>query len=172
VLRAQRGDAHAYEDLVRPHQEIAFRVAYVIARNPSDAEDATQEALVKAWRALARFRADEPLRPWLLRIVANEARNRRRSAGRRERLVLRAAASSGEAAPSPEDTVLDSARRTELLNALDELPDAAREVLAYRYLLALTEEETAAALDVAVGTVKSRTSRALERLKEVYGPRA
>jgi len=171
VLRAQRGDAHAYEDLVRPHQEIAFRVAYVIVRNPSDAEDATQDALVKAWRALGRFRPDEPLRPWLLRIVANEARNRRRSAGR-ERVVMRAAASSGEAAPSPEETLLDQARRAELLGALDELPDAAREVLAYRYLLELSEEETAAALDVAIGTVKSRTSRALDRLKEAYGPRA
>jgi RNA polymerase sigma-70 factor (ECF subfamily) len=172
VLRAQRGDAHAYEDLVRPHQEIAFRVAYVIARNSADAEDATQEALVKAWRALGRFRPDEPLRPWLLRIVANEARNRRRSAGRRERLALRAAESSGEAAPSPEDTMLDEAQRADLLRALDELPDAAREVLAYRYLLELSEEETAAALDVKVGTVKSRTSRALDRLKEAYGSRA
>jgi RNA polymerase sigma factor (sigma-70 family) len=172
VLRAQRGDAHAYEDLVRPHQEIAFRVAYVIARNRADAEDATQDALVKAWRALGRFRPDEPLRPWLLRIVANEARNRRRSAGRREQLALRAVASSGEAAPSPEDTVLDRARRLELLRALDELPDAAREVIAYRYLLDLSEDETAAALDVKVGTVKSRTSRALDRLKEAYGSRA
>jgi RNA polymerase sigma-70 factor (ECF subfamily) len=172
VLRAQRGDAHAYEDLIRPHQEIAFRVAYVIVRNPSDAEDATQDALVKAWRALGRFRPDEPLRPWLLRIVANEARNRRRSTGRRERLVVRAAASSGEAAPSPEDTALDNARRADLLHALDELPDAAREVLAYRYLLELSEEETAAALGVKVGTVKSRTARALDRLKEAYGPRA
>jgi len=144
----------------------------VITRNAADAEDATQDALVKAWRALGRFRADEPLRPWLLRIVANEARNRRRSAGRRERLVLRAAEDSGEAAPSPEDAVLDASQRAELLRALDELPDAAREVLACRYLLELSEEETAAALDLAIGTVKSRTSRALDRLKEAYGPRA
>ena len=147
-------------------------MAYVITRNAQDAEDATQDALVKAWRALGRFRADEPLRPWLLRIVANEARNRRRSAGRRERLVLRAAESSGEAAPSPEDATLAREERTELLRALDDLPDAAREVLACRYLLELGEDETAAVLDVAVGTVKSRTSRALERLKEAYGPRA
>ena len=70
---------------MRPHQEIAFRVAYVITRNAADAEDATQDGLVKAWRALGRFRAGEPMRPWLLQIVANEARNRRRSAGRRER---------------------------------------------------------------------------------------
>lgn len=172
ALRAQRGDARAYADLVRPHQEIAFRVAYLITRNGADAEDATQEGLVKAWRALGRFRADEPLRPWLLRIVANEARNRRRSAGRREQLALRAAsASPGEAAPSPEEAVLTAAERARLLAALEQLPGQAREVLAYRFLLDLSEEETAAALGVPAGTVKSRTARALERLKGAYEPR-
>jgi RNA polymerase sigma factor (sigma-70 family) len=169
VLRAQRGDSRAYEELVRPHEEIAFRVAYVITRNAADAEDAVQEALVKAWRALGRFRAGEPLRPWLLQIAANEARNRRRSAGRRERLVLRAAESSGEAAPSPEEAVLGTADRERLLAALERLPDQAREVLACRFLLDLSEEETAAALDVARGTVKSRSARALDRLREAYG---
>lgn len=92
MLRAQHGDARAFEQLVEPYREIAFRVAYLITRNGADAEDATQDALEKAWRALARFRPDAPLRPWLLRIAANEARNRRRSTGRREGLVLRAAA--------------------------------------------------------------------------------
>ncbi len=172
MLRAQRGDPRAYEELVRPHEEIAFRVAYVITRNAADAEDAVQDALVKAWRALGRFRAGEPLRPWFLQIAANEARNRRRSAGRRERLTLAAAADSGEAAPSPEDAVLDAAQREQLLAALDELPADAREVLAYRYLLDLSEEETAAALGVPRGTVKSRSARALDRLKEAYGARA
>ena len=147
-------------------------MAYVIARNAADAEDATQDALVKAWRALGRFRADEPLRPWLLRIVANEARNRRRSAGRREHLALRTAtAFSGEAAPSPEDTALVEERRARLLAALEQLPEPAREVLADRFLLDLSEDETAAALDVPVGTVKSRSARALGRLRETYEPR-
>jgi RNA polymerase sigma factor (sigma-70 family) len=171
VLRAQHGDSRAYEELVRPHEEIAFRVAYVITRNAADAEDAVQDALVKAWRALGRFRAGEPLRPWLLQIAANEARNRRRSAGRRDRLALAAASLSGEAAPSPEDAALDAAQREQLLAALEELPADARDVLACRYLLDLSEEETAAALDLARGTVKSRTSRALDRLKEAYGSR-
>jgi RNA polymerase sigma factor (sigma-70 family) len=168
ALRAQRGDARAYEELVRPHQEIAFRVAYVITRNTADAEDATQDGLVKAWRALGRFRTSEPMRPWLLQIVANEARNRRRSAGRREQLALRAANVSGEAAPSPEDATLDADERSRLLAALEQLPDDARQVLACRYLLQLSEEETAAALDIARGTVKSRSARALERLRETY----
>jgi RNA polymerase sigma factor (sigma-70 family) len=171
ALRAQRGDARAYEELVRPHQEIAFRVAYVITRNAADAEDATQDGLVKAWRAFGRFRAGEPMRPWLLQIVANEARNRRRSAGRREHLALRvlaASTSSGEAAPSPEEATLDADERVRLLAALEQLTGEAREVLACRYLLQLSEEETAAVLDVARGTVKSRSARALERLRETY----
>ncbi len=174
VLRAQAGDARAYEELVQPHEEIAFRVAYVITRNAADAEDAAQDGLVKAWRALGRFRADEPLRPWLLKIVANEARNRRRGAGRRDHLALRAAgaASPGEAAPSPEEAALDAAERARLLAALEELPEQAREILACRYLLDLSEEETAAAAGVRLGTVKSRTARALEKLREAYGPRA
>jgi RNA polymerase sigma factor (sigma-70 family) len=174
ALRAQRGDARAYEELVRPHQEIAFRVAYVITRNAADAEDATQDGLVKAWRAFGRFRAGEPMRPWLLQIVANEARNRRRSAGRREHLALRvlaASTSSGEAAPSPEEATLDADERVRLLAALEQLTGEAREVHACRYLLQLSEEETAAVLDVARGTVKSRSARALERLRETVEPR-
>src|SRR5688500_13209149 len=82
VALARDGDSDAYADLVRSHQQIAFRTAMLITRNAADAEDAAQEAFVKAWRALPRFRAGEPVRPWLLTIVANEARNRRRAAGR------------------------------------------------------------------------------------------
>jgi RNA polymerase sigma-70 factor (ECF subfamily) len=173
VVRAQHGDTRAFEQLVDPYRELTFRVAYLITRNPADAEDAAQEALVRAWRALGRFRPGAPLRPWLLRIVANEARNRRRGAGRRERLARRAAAASpGEAAPSPEETAVAADERRRLLDALERLPDTARLVLECRYLLELSEEETAAALRVRRGTVKSRTARALERLREVHGSRA
>jgi RNA polymerase sigma factor (sigma-70 family) len=170
VLRAQRGDARAYGEIVRTHQKIAFRVAYLVAGNAADAEDAAQDAFVKAWRALARFRPDAPFRPWLLRIVANEARNRRRSVGRRAQLALRAqrAEGSGGAAPSPEDAALAGDERRRLLDALETLPDDARLVLECRYLLGLSEEETAAALGVRRGTVKSRTARGLDKLKETY----
>ena len=145
-------------------------MAYLITRNAADAEDAVQDGLVKAWRAFGRFRRDAPMRPWLLRIVANEARNRRRSTRRREALALRA--SPGEAAPSPEEAAVDAEERARLLAALDTLPDGMRLVLACRHLLSLSEEETAAALGVRVGTVKSRSARALEKLREGYGSRA
>ena len=170
VLRAQRGDARAYEEIVRTHQQIAFRVAYLVTGNASEAEDAAQEGFIKAWRAFGRFKPELPVRPWLLQIVANEARNRRRSAGRRAQLALRAerAEVAGATAPSPEHAVVDAAERERLLEALDGLPDDARLVLSCRYLLGLSEEETAAALDIKRGTVKSRTARALDRLKETY----
>lgn len=168
VRRARRGDERAFAELVRMHQETAFRVAYVISG--SEAEDAVQDGMVKAWRALGRFRTGAPFRPWLLRIVANEARNRRRSTARRSALVLRAEREdvSGGAAPSPETAVLATDERRRLLAALDGLPDDSRLALACRYLLDLDETETAAALGVRRGTVKSRVSRALDRLRESY----
>ena len=149
------------------HQTIAFRTAWVITRSAADAEEAAQDGFVKAHAALARFREGSPFRPWLLAIVANEARNRVRGAGRRARLVQRVAEERrpDDAVPSPEAALLDSERREQLLEAIDRLPDPAREAIACRYLLDLSEEETAAALDCPRGTVKSRLSRALERLR-------
>jgi RNA polymerase sigma factor (sigma-70 family) len=171
VERARGGDAVAYGSLVRAHQDIAFRVACLAGGSSSEAEEAAQEGFVKAWRALPRFRAGAPFRPWLLAIVANEARNRRRAAGRRAGLALRAAelAERDAGAPSPEAQLLTAVRRDALLAALSELDERDRSVLTCRYLLELSEEETAAALGCRRGTVKSRTSRALARLREQVG---
>jgi RNA polymerase sigma-70 factor (ECF subfamily) len=168
IERARHGDVSAFEALVRAHQAVAFRTAWIASRGADDAEDAAQEGFMKAFAALPRFRADAPFRPWLLTIVANEARNRRRSATRRELLALRApeaAAGGSGVEESPEAAVLAGERRAALLDALRRLPDADREVISYRYLLELSEAETAAALDVPVGTAKSRLSRALDRLR-------
>jgi RNA polymerase sigma-70 factor, ECF subfamily len=159
---------------VRAHQGIAFRTAYLITGSAADAEEAAQDGFVKAYRALGRFRRGAPFRPWVLEIVANEARNRRRSAGRRTALALRAAGEvpSGGAAPSPEGVVLVSEEREGLLNAVNQLREDDRLVLGCRYFLDLSEEETAAALGVRRGTVKSRLSRALERLRAELGVEA
>jgi RNA polymerase sigma-70 factor (ECF subfamily) len=166
VEQARGGDARAYEVLVRRYQDLAFRTAWVIAGG-ADAEDAAQEGFVKAWYALPRFRAGSPFRPWLLAIVANEARNRRRSGRRQDDLALRVAEDrpSGDAAPSPEAAALDSEQRRLLLAAVGRLGDSDRQVIACRYFLELSEAEMAAALGCRRGTVKSRLSRALERLR-------
>src|SRR3989337_2071347 len=103
-----RGDEPAFEELVRMYQGIAFRTAYLLTGSAADAEDAAQAGFVKAWTALPRFRRGAPFRPWLLRIVANEAHNRRRATGRQETLRLRsrAALPPDDAAPSPERAAL------------------------------------------------------------------
>jgi RNA polymerase sigma-70 factor (ECF subfamily) len=166
VERACRGDPAAFEELVLTYQSLAFRTAFVIAGDAADAEEAAQDGFVKAQRALRRFRRGQPFRPWLLAIVANEARNRRRSRGRRAALALRAAAEPGGAGADPEEAALAAERRERILTAVERLRDDDRDVLACRYLLELSEDETAAALGIARGTVKSRTHRALSRLEE------
>ena len=167
VELAKGGDVRAYGELVDRYREISFRTAYLIARNGADAEDATQDAFVKAYYALDRFRSAEPFRPWILRIVSNEARNRRRSAGRHERLALRVVdrRGPGDAAPSPDAAAIALETRRTLLAALEALPERDRQVIACRYLLELSEAETAQALGIRPGTVKSRLSRGLARLR-------
>ena len=155
---------------MRRYQDVAIRTAHVVCPE-TDADDAVQDAFLKAYAALPRFRDGAPLRPWLLRIVTNEARNRQRAAGRREGLALRAAAASGDgpagaSVPGPDGAVMAAETRTELLAALSTLRDDDREILGARFLLDLSEAETAETLGLARGTVKSRTSRALGRLRE------
>ena len=172
VERARRGDADAYEELVRRYTEMAFRAAYLVTGSAPDAEEAAQDAFVKAFRALSRFRAGAPFRPWLLRIVGNEARNRRRAASRRAALELRVAEGirAGDAAPSPEAAAEAAEERRALLRALMMVGDDHRQVVGCRYLLQLSVEETAATLGIPEGTVKSRLARALTHLRELMEP--
>jgi len=152
---------------VREHESLAFRTAFVITGDAAEAEDAAQEAFVKAYRSMRRFRPGAPFRPWLMTIVANEARNRRKAAGRRASLALRAADEMVREDPiSPEASVVAEERRSELIRELEGLREEDRVVISCRYFLGLSEAETAAALGCAKGTVKSRTSRALGRLRE------
>lgn len=164
--RARDGDVHAYEELVRRYQQLAYRVAWLVVRDPGDAEDAVQEGFVKAWHAMPGFRAHAPFRPWILRIVANEAKNRTRSARRRDALALKAAAADpGDSAQSPEVAMLAREDAEAMVRAMNRLKEADRLVIAYRYLFDLSEAEMVDALGLRPGTVKSRLSRAMTRLR-------
>src|SRR6266545_4791618 len=135
VDRAKRGDVGAYEELVRMHQSLAARTAYVITGQAADAQDAVQEAFVKAYRSLGRFREGAAFRPWLLRIVANQAISRRRAVRRQATLALRAAEGrlQGDAVPSPEGAALEQERHREVVAAVAMLRPEDRLVIAYRY---------------------------------------
>ena len=167
IAASKAGDHRAYAQLLERHQTVAFRAAFLITGSAAEAEDAMQEACVKAWLTLRRFRKGAPFRPWLVRIVVNEARNRRRGAGRRAALVLRLApAVSGTgSAPSAENEVLAGEQRATLASAVGRLREDDQLVIAARHFLGLSEAETALALGLRTGTVKSRLSRALGRLQ-------
>jgi len=152
---------------VRLHSDIAFRTAYLLTGSAADAEEVAQDGFVNAYRALAAYREGAPFRPWLLSIVANLARNRRRSAGRRARMELRtmALARAESSPPSPEDVAERRAAKQALLSAVESLAEDDRQVVVCRYFLELSGQETAAALGIAEGTVKSRLSRALAKLR-------
>jgi RNA polymerase sigma-70 factor, ECF subfamily len=170
VRRALDGESDAYRTIVETYTQLAFRTAYLITGSSADAEEVTQEAFIRAHRALPRFSRGRPLRPWLMTIVANEARNRRRS--NEQRLTLPLAPDfegSGDAAPSPEMPVLAADRRAHIGEALQRLSPNDRDVIVCRFYLELSEQETASVLGIRRGTVKSRLSRALERLRADIG---
>jgi RNA polymerase sigma-70 factor (ECF subfamily) len=166
LARARTGDLDAYEALIARHTPFAHRTAVLLGAG-DDAEDVLQEAFVKAFRRLPLYRGDSPFRSWLLAIVANETRNLHRSRRRRDGLVQRAAALElAPIAPDlPADAALSAERRAALLDAIRHLDDRDREVVVCRYLLDLSEAETAQTLGWPLGTVKSRTARALARLR-------
>jgi RNA polymerase sigma factor (sigma-70 family) len=168
VERSRRGEHDAYAELVRRYGPIAHRTASLIA-GPSDAEDAVQEAFVRSFYALGRFRSGSPFKPWLLAIVANAARNKARSARvqprLRDRLAGDRAVGSLHVVPSAESAVLVAYENRSIADAIDALPANARLVVTCRYLLDLSEAETAQVLGWPTGTVKSRLSRALDRLR-------
>src|SRR5262249_21393328 len=141
--------------------------AYLITGSAAEAEDATQEACIKAWLALGRFRSGMPFRPWLVRIAINEARNRQRGVGRRAGLAAQLyTGKRSDAAPSAEAEALAAADGSRLAAPLQRLRSDDQLVIAARYFLGLSEAETAVALGVRPGTAKSRLARALARLRE------
>jgi RNA polymerase sigma-70 factor (ECF subfamily) len=173
VAAARGGDVGSYEELVRGYQSLAFRVAFLVIRSADAAEDAVQEAFVKAYRALDRFDERRPFRPWLLRIVANEARNARKATWRRANLAARygQALTLRNPEESPHDSVSKGEQRAMLLAALERLEERDRLVISLRYFAELSELEMAEVLRCRPGTVKSRLSRSMERLRGVIAER-
>lgn len=168
IARVRAGEPEAYAELVRAHTGIAIRAARALGAG-ADAEDVVQQAFIKAYCSLGRFREGAAFRPWLLSIVANETRNTVRSAVRQRAVVGREAALI-EAEPlipesaDPAVAALEIERRSLLMGALEQLSEEHRLVVTYRYLLEMEEGETAEALGWPRGTVKSRLNRALKKL--------
>jgi RNA polymerase sigma factor (sigma-70 family) len=171
VRSAREGDRAAFDTLLGRHHAAARRTATLLGAG-NDADDVVQEAFVKAYRRLGDFRGESTFRAWLLAIVGNETRNLHRSAKRRGDMTSRVAAVAARSDAGPDQPVastLLAADRELLVEAVRELTPTERDVIAYRYLLDMSEAETAEVLGWPKGTVKSRTSRALAKLRTRLG---
>jgi RNA polymerase sigma factor (sigma-70 family) len=170
VEAARNGDVESYGRLVERYETVAHRTAYMLGAG-DDAADVVQDAFMKAYAALDRFNSSEPFRPWLLTIVANETRNRWRWFSRHPTVPL---ALMGDDLPqasgrSPQEVAEDRETSRTLRDAVHALPSRQREVIVCRYLLDLSEQDTARVLSIPRGTVKSRLSRGLRALEQQLG---
>lgn len=168
VRDAQRGDAAAFAEIVRRYQHAVHRVAYALTRNDADADDLAQETFVRAYKALDRFRVGEPLYPWLARIATNLAFSLFRSRKRRPETPLEPLVEAGRqwgVDDDPADAAAGEESRRHMQHAFAQLSPEHQAVLTLRVVEDLSYEDIARTLNVPVGTVMSRLSRARAELK-------
>lgn len=168
---ARHGDLHAWERVVRQYQEPLYRVAWLITRDSDMAEKATLSAFVRAYRALPSYDPELGLMPWLIRIVAGEARQQRREAGRpvpTSRPVEKVHTPQYPATVIPGLAAaagLSPWEKAALSEAFDRLGEEDRLVIAARYLLGLNRSDAAAALSMSTELLDERLREALTRLR-------
>jgi RNA polymerase sigma-70 factor (ECF subfamily) len=165
LARAKGGDHDAYARLVRPYERVAYRVAAAITGREADAEEAMQNGFVKAYRSLHRFRPGAAFRPWLLRIVVNEAHNVLRAERRHQRLGTRAAEQREAASAGPDEALIDREEVETVLRALSRLGEADRVAVTLRYFAELPDAEAAALVGVSAEAYRVRLVRARRRLQ-------
>ena len=168
VQRALNGHEDAYTWIVEQHREAVFRLAYLVLGDADDAEDVTQETFLRAFRYLHRYDPQYALRPWLLRITTNLARNRQRSLGRYRTVLQRFAGQHPTSdTATPEVQSAQAAQAHNLWQAVRRLKPNEQEIIYLRCFLEIPVSETAEMLDIQPGTVKSRLHRALQQLRHV-----
>jgi len=172
IAACQKGEKQAYELIVRRYAARAIAVARSILRDAALAEDVAQEAFVRAYRAIRRFRLSEPFYPWLYRIVKNASLTALRKRGQQTALSLDA--EDAPPLPAPPSDPSSKATRAELRSAIEDamaqLSEPHREILHLAHFEELTYKEIAACLEIPIGTVMSRLWAARQALRKVLGP--
>ena len=177
IERLRNGEPEAFDNLVTRYSGDVYAVLFRITENAEDAADLTQETFLRAFRSISGFRGDASLKTWLIRIAINQSRNRARwwRRRRRDRTVSldepigETNISVGDTIPgetaSPEDSTLQREREAALLTALSTLKPIYREAIVLADIEGLTYAECSAALEINMGTLKSRIARAREELR-------
>jgi len=179
VERAQRGDKRAFELLVEKYQRRLARLLSRLIRDPGEVEDVTQEAFIKAYRALPSFRGDSAFYTWLYRIGINTAKNYLVAMGRRAPTSTEMEAEEAEGHASgellrdintPESLLLSKEIGATVNAAIEALPEELRSAIQLRELEGMSYEEIAKLMDCPIGTVRSRIFRAREAIAERLQP--
>lgn len=178
VTQVQSGNKNAFNLLVIRHQNKVMNIVARYVKNSGDVADVTQEAFIKAYRALPNFRGESAFYTWLYRIAVNSAKNYLTSQSRkppaRDVDAQEADFYDGSDAlkenASPERTLLSEELQTKLFSAIDSLPDDLRAAITLREIEGLSYEEIAAVMECPVGTVRSRIFRAREAIDKVIVP--
>ena len=179
VERAQRGDKRAFELLVEKYQRKLARLLSRLIRDPGEVEDVTQEAFIKAYRALPSFRGDSAFYTWLYRIGINTAKNYLVAMGRRAPTSTEMEAEEAEGHEggellrdinTPESLLLTKEIGTTVNLAIEALPEELRSAIQLRELEGMSYEEIAKLMDCPIGTVRSRIFRAREAIAERLKP--
>jgi RNA polymerase sigma-70 factor, ECF subfamily len=174
IQRCAAGDENACAELVAEHQRMVFQLALHLLGNRDEALDLSQEVFLKVFRTIHRFRGQSALRTWIYRIAVNQAKNRQRWWRRRHRseqvsldehLAARGDVAAGDDSLTPESALVRKELATRIWRALDRLPFDQRTVIVLREIDGLSYDEIAFSLGVAVGTVKSRLTRARQALR-------
>jgi RNA polymerase sigma-70 factor (ECF subfamily) len=179
VRRVRDGDADLFYELVRPYERRVYAAAFAILRNSADAEDAAQEAILKAFRHIKQFREEARFSTWLIQIAVNEARmRRRRDHGDVMEPIADRPDEAGNYVPRdfadwreiPSETLERKEIREKLAEALASLGEIYREVFVLRDMQHLSIEETAEALKISTASVKTRLLRARLMLRDLLAP--
>lgn len=169
LRKAQKGDSHAFERLVTPHEQMLWRVCWHYTHHQEDASDCLQEAMLKAWRAIGSYRGECALSTWLYRIASTVCLDFLR---KRKRLPETESADEMsedgfmpvDPSPTPDESILKAESTAHIRAAMDALPGDMRTVLVLYSLEGLGYEEIAQTLGISVGTVKSRLNRARQKI--------
>ena len=175
IRRAQRGDADAFEQLLLEHQKNVYNLCYRMAGNPDDAMDLSQETFLRAWRCLDQYQFASAFSTWLYRLCSNICIDFLRRRRRQQTVPLTFEDADGEeqtyavpdAQPLPEEQVELKLMRETLAAAMAQLLPEHRAVLQLRVVNEMSYEQIADVLDIQIGTVKSRLSRARNQLKKI-----
>ena len=179
VERAQRGDKRAFELLVEKYQRKLARLLSRFIRDPAEVEDVTQEAFIKAYRALPAFRGDSAFYTWLYRIGINTAKNYLMALGRRAPTSTEVEAEEAEGFEegeqlrdinTPESVLLSNEIAETVNSTIEQLPEELRRAIQMREIEGMSYEDIAQAMDCPIGTVRSRIFRAREAIAEKLRP--